>query len=535
VIGANGGKGTLAGGLRVLTNPAVSGIDPSWGRQDRTCPVTIQGSGFASVSGAVLNRSGQTNITLAGLSATATTAAGSFSIPLSAPAGAWSVAVRNGDGPEAVLADGFEVVAPLNADALNISSGRQGTTVPFRLTGENIRGTTGTVVVSLERAPTTVTAQLTSVSSTAVEGTFALPADATLGTYDLRLRDADSAEDLVSGAFEVGRASGVDTVSPNALPVNRSTVLSITGDGFTGATAVTLTGIGDPIPAATLTVLSDTSITATFALPSATTPGTRTVEVTLAGGATVSRPNAVAVVSNPVVTSISPTWGRYVWPSTTFTVTGHDLGGVTRVVMSRAGCNNITSTGVTPSESTVAAEIRMFVAPYDPKILGRWNATVVTSDGPEATLVGAFELVEVPRVTSSNVTSGRRGTTVPFRLGGTDFMGTPASLGVNLSWTTGTPVKIPARVVSVSRTAIEGTFTLPPDAPLHGYEIVVRDVDGLDFGYNTPFSLLEASSIATATPPYLRRDSVPATLTIRGVGLTGATAVRLRGPGAPSS
>ncbi len=211
--------------------------------------------------------------------------------------------------------------------------------------------------------------------------------------------------------------------------------------------------------------------------------------------------NALRVMSHPQVTGISPTCARWGW-SSTLTISGQDLAGVTRVVMTRAGCNNITSTGVTPSESTIAAALTM-IPPYNSKLFGPWNVTVVTSDGAEATLVGAFELVGLPKVMGSNVTTGRRGTVVPFRLDGENFMGTPASLSVRLYWAKAPAVTIPAQVVSVSRTTIEGTFVLPLDAPLHGYDLIVRDVDGSESLYSIPFSLLEAPTITTVSPSYL--------------------------------
>ncbi len=244
----------------------------------------------------------------------------------------------------------------------------------------------------------------------------------------------------------------------------------------------------------------------------------------------LSLSSAERVLSHPSISAVTPTWGRW-GSSATLVLSGEDLSDVVRVVLNRTGNPNLSaSTGVVATGTTVSAPLTLW-SPLRPSLWGPWNITVATSDGTEATLIGPFELVPPPKVTSCNVSSGRRGTTVPFRIEGTDFMGTPASLRVDLSGMSGTPVTVPATIIQVSRTVVEGWFEIPLETPLLWYEIVVRDVDGVYNIYNNPFAVIEAPSIAAVTPPYLRRDGEPTALVVTGNGVGEATVVRLQSAG----
>jgi hypothetical protein len=119
-------------------------------------------------------------------------------------------------------------------------------------------------------------------------------------------------------------APRVTSLSAVSGPVAGGTSLTITGTGFTAATAVDF-GL---VAAASYTVNSDTSITAVSPMTSA---GTVHVIVSRAGGpSATSTADQFTFVAVPVVTGLSPSSGPLT-PSTTVTISGTNLTGATQV------------------------------------------------------------------------------------------------------------------------------------------------------------------------------------------------------------
>ena len=97
-------------------------------------------------------------------------------------------------------------------------------------------------------------------------------------------------------------APTVAVISPTAGPLGGGTLVTITGTGFTGATAVDF----GTNAATNLTVVSDTSITADS--PAGT--GTVDVTVTTPGGTSATSPaDQFAYVAAPTVAGVSPAAG----------------------------------------------------------------------------------------------------------------------------------------------------------------------------------------------------------------------------------
>jgi cysteine-rich repeat protein len=127
---------------------------------------------------------------------------------------------------------------------------------------------------------------------------------------------------LATGFVPEPRVTGI---SPTTGPAAGGTTVTITGDGLTGATAVSFGSDS----ATSFTVNGDTSITALSPLASA---GTVDVTVTTAGGTSAASPDdQFTFVAAPVVSGISPDNGP-VSGGTTVTITGAnftDASGVT--------------------------------------------------------------------------------------------------------------------------------------------------------------------------------------------------------------
>jgi len=121
----------------------------------------------------------------------------------------------------------------------------------------------------------------------------------------------------------------VTAVSVAQGPAAGGTAVTVTGTGFTAATAVSF----GSVPAASFTVTSDTSITA---VAPAVPPGTVDVTVTSAGGTDTTGPaDRFTFVVSPTITSLSPASGP-LNGGNPVVVTGTGLAAVTSVTIGGA-------------------------------------------------------------------------------------------------------------------------------------------------------------------------------------------------------
>ncbi|MET7304310.1 IPT/TIG domain-containing protein [Embleya sp. NPDC005575] len=168
----------------------------------------------------------------------------------------------------------------------------------------------------------------------------------------------DTASDMVVATIPVGRTPygivvvgvpqprTVTSVTPNSGPAAGGTPVTVTGTHFTGSTAVAF----GPTPAASFTVVNDTTIVAT-APPGA--PGTVDVTVTGPNGTSpTSAADRYIYAAAPTVTSIGPNSGPEAG-GTVVTITGTNLAGTTGVTFGPG--RPATSLSCTATSCTVTA------------------------------------------------------------------------------------------------------------------------------------------------------------------------------------
>lgn len=251
-----------------------------------------------------------------------------------------------------------------------------------------------------------------------------------------------------TGAISVTTAAGTATSSTNftvTLSVTgfspfsgpAGTSVTITGTGFTGATAVSFNGTS-----ATFTFNSDTQIMAT--VPSGATTGP--ISVTATG--TASSASNFTVIPSPVVTSFTPASGPV---GTSVTVTGTGFTGVTAVAF-----NGVGATFTFNSDTQITATVPSGAST---------GPIAVTTPGGTAQSATNFTFVPAPTITGFAPASGGVGASVTIT--GTAFTG--ASLvtfnNTSASFTLNSDTQITATVPSgatsglISVTTPGGTAT----------------------------------------------------------------------------
>jgi hypothetical protein len=191
------------------------------------------------------------------------------------------------------VTDGFEYTDDPVIGTMTPTTGPETGGTAVTITGANFDGVTS---VTFDGVPGTA---LTVVSDTELRVTT--PAGAA-GTADVVVISPDGSSD--PGAFLYYPITVVDGSNPGTGPTGGGTVVTITGQCFTGATGVLFGGVAAP----EFRVISDTTITAVT--PRAATAGTVTLTVTGAGTCgTGSLPGGFTYVPGPAAGGVLPATG----------------------------------------------------------------------------------------------------------------------------------------------------------------------------------------------------------------------------------
>nr|WP_269330170.1 IPT/TIG domain-containing protein [Kineosporia babensis] len=293
-------------------------------------------------------------------------------------------------------------------------------------------------------------------------------------------------------------APAVSSVSPVSGPVAGGTLVTVTGTGFTGATAVRLDGVA----ATGVTVSSDTQITAFTPTHAA---GTVDVSVTTVGG-TTSLAGAYTYIAVPVVSSIVPSSGP-TSGGTSVVITGTAFSGASAVSF---GGNAATSYTVNSATQVTA------VAPAG--LAGTVDVRVTTVGGTSAVVAAdRYTYVAAPAVTAVTPQAGPLAGGNTVIVTGTDFAGASAVLfGGNAapSYT----VNSATQITAVAPVGSAGTVDIRVTTVGGTSAVVAAD----------RYSYQAVPSISGLSPTY--GPVAGGTLvTLTGSGFSGATAVTFDG------
>jgi hypothetical protein len=214
---------------------------------------------------------------------------------------------------------------------------------------------------------------------------------------------------LLAGPASATVLPAVTGISPTSGPTTGNTTVTVTGTGFTGATAVAFGSLA----AKSFTVVSDTSLTAVSPAHSAST---HAIVVTTPSG--TSKAVAAAdftYVVGPAVTSISPTSGPTTG-NTTVTVNGSGFTGATAVKFGSLAAKSF----VVVSDTKVTA----VSPPHGASV----HAIVITTPSGSSAAVSAsnFSYVVATTVTAISPSSGPTTGNTTVTITGSGFTGATA-------------------------------------------------------------------------------------------------------------
>jgi len=261
----------------VIPAPTLTSIAPNTGLRGTTVPVTLTG---AALTGATAVNTNAANITVSGVTVVNdTTVRANFAIAPTTVLGAKNVSVTTPGGISNPVT--FTVGGP-SLTSIAPNTGVRGTSVSVTLTGTNLSDVSA---VTVPGTGVTVSG-VTVVSATSVTATFTIAGTATLGARSVAV--TTSAGGVSNPVTFTVRGATLTSIAPTSAthPSSGSidVPVTLTGTNLSGATAVTVSGTG--VTVSGMTVVSPTTITATFTITSTATLSARSVTVTTPIGTT---------------------------------------------------------------------------------------------------------------------------------------------------------------------------------------------------------------------------------------------------------
>lgn len=372
------GTGTMTGAFDVVPLPLITFVGPAQAARGQTLNVTITGTHFTAAT-VVAFGAGVTVNSFSAASDTQIT--GSITIAADASPGARNVSVTTAAGTGTGVG-AFTVVAPPVVSSVSPGQGAKGQTISITVRGSYFTGATAVAFgagIAVDN--------FTAAGDTQITASVTIASDAALGARDVSVT-TPVGTGTKAGSFTVLEPSAITAVSPSQAAQGQTVTVTITGSRLTGATAVSF---GSGITVDSLSVASDTQMTAAITIVSDAALGARDVSVTTPGGTFVKAP-AFTVLPLPVITSISPTQAAQ-GQTITVTISGSHLTGATAVGF---GAGTTVASLSVVSDTQITASITI----ASDATVGVRDVSVTTPNGTGTKAV-AFKVLLMPVIAMS--------------------------------------------------------------------------------------------------------------------------------------
>jgi hypothetical protein len=485
----------LASGLAALPAmaqvPAVTSVNPTAGPLAGGTSVTVSGTGFT----------GATTVNFGVTAATAFTVDSDTQVTATAPAessGTVDITVTTPGGTNPTgTSDHYAFVALPTVTSVSPTAGPTTGGNTVTINGTNL---TGATAVSFGGTPATGVAVVSATQITAVA-----PAGAAATVNVIVTAAGGTSAAVAADQYTFVVVPTVTAVSPTVGPTAGGNTVTITGTGFTGATAVSF-GV---VAATNVAVVDDSHVTAKAPAQSAAT-----VDVTVSVGAATSVTSAAdhyTYTVAPIVTALTPTGG----PPT----------GGNSVIISGSGFTGADMAGGSVKFGTAAPGVVIVdsdtqIHTAAPRGTGSVHVTVTTLGGGTSATSAAdvYTYGTAPAVTAVSPNTG------PIT-GGTSVTVT----GTNLTGATAVMFGATAATHFVVVNDTQVTATSP--AGTVGAKVDVTVITPVGTSPTSAADQFTYGSVPTVTAVNPNSGSIAGgtSVTITGTSFTGATAVKFGG------
>ena len=302
---------TTTGGFTVTTgSAAIAQIAPSSADQGQTLTVQVTGQATHFAQGVTtlsLSRAAATGaINVSGVTVTSpTTLTAQLSVTPDATAGAWNVSAVTG-GEVAVLANAF-TLAGTSATITTVlpNQGQQGQTLDVAVTGQATSFVQGQTTANFGPGITSNSVTVTNATTATVNIT--ITPTAFTGPRNVTLTTGTEIATLGNGFAVTAGPAAITQLVPNTAAQGQTLTVEVTGQATHFVQGVTTADFGPNVSVNSVTVTSQTTVSASITVAPTALAGVRTVTLTT-GGELASLVNGFTLQSVlPVVTGAVPT------------------------------------------------------------------------------------------------------------------------------------------------------------------------------------------------------------------------------------
>lgn len=376
----DGVEATLADAFTVLPAVTVASISPVGGILAGGTTVTITGSNFS-------DNSGPPNVTLGGTACLSVNVNSPTELTCTpgnhgATAAIVDVNVNNVGSAVATLASAYEYRNQPTITSADPEYGPLGGNIVITLTGTNFS--------SFQAGPTVLVGsnQCTGVvvnSETELE--CLLPPGDSLGEFDILVTNATGFTTATPLAFEYVEPPSIASISPNIISSTVSTELTIMGTNFREDLEVYLESTLESLECTNVDLISENELTCNT--PSTMTTGSYDVVVVHLDGQMGIEEDGLTVVAPPVVTSVSPAFGRLAGGDL-ISIIGSNFSPSPTVSFSAGGCTSVNFVSSTEIECTTTPNA----------IPGSVHVTVENTNGLSGTRTNGFTYISPPTISA---------------------------------------------------------------------------------------------------------------------------------------
>ena len=508
-------------------------ISPASTTQGQTLAVTIIGANthfyqasstisFSQASSSTVINSG----TITRINDTSISA--SFTIPGNTALGNYNLNLSNLLDGNLTLNNGFLINADSIKRLVSVSpaTGIQGQTLTVNITGLNTHFNQASSTISFSQASSSTVINagiITKINDSSLSASFTIPANASLGNYNVNLSNLLDGSLLMQNGFQVKLNTALTSISPASATQGQTLAVTITGVNshfnqasstisFSQASSSTM------INSATITKISDTSISASFTIPGNTALGNYNVNLSNLLDGSLSIPNGFQVKTNPVLTSVSPTTAiqGQTLAVTIIGVNTHFNQASSTISFSQASSSTVINSGTITkiSDTSISAS---FTIPANASS-GYYNVNLSNLLDGYLTLSNGFLINAdtTKSLVSVSPTTGIQGQTLAITITGANTHFNQASSSISISQASSSTVINSSTITKISDTSISASFTIPANASLGNYNVNLSNL--LDGSLSIPNGFqVKTNPVLTSISPSTAVQGQTLAVTITGV------------------
>jgi hypothetical protein len=348
-----GGNAVDAGAIEQSSPlpPHLDSITPNVGSRGAVVNVTLSGTSLTNVTAVNINGTGVAVSNVHVVNDTTVTA--TFSIAGNANTSARNVSVTSAGMTSNNVTFTVQVAPAPVITSISPTYGYRNTAVPVTVTGSHFTGATAL----------TISGSGVTVSNFVVSNDTTITAILHIGNVgtsnrNVRVVGGNGAGTSNAVTFTTEGIPAITSVAPNTGVRGTNVNVTLTGTGFTGATAITISG--GQMTISNLQVVSDTQATATVGIGATATTGNHQIRITTPGGIspavnnfTVQGPTVASIGPNPVVRPASGT------TVVTLTFTGTNLASTTSITNLFTGGFTMVAGSLTATNTTVTVQMNV--------------------------------------------------------------------------------------------------------------------------------------------------------------------------------